>query len=76
MGRYSARPSGDAALDSGASEKTLDEVCAGVLDGPFSCIADTGIAALYMSQANNEMFVSLIKQLRENAEIRIFSDLL
>ena len=38
--------------------------------------ADTGIAALYMSQANNEMFVSLIKQLRENAEIRIFSDLL
>ena len=38
--------------------------------------ADTGIAALYMSQANNEMFVSLIKQLRENAEIKIFSDLL
>ena len=38
--------------------------------------ADTGIAAVYMSQANNEMFVSLIKQLRENAEIRIFSDLL
>ncbi len=38
--------------------------------------ADTGIAALYMSQANNEMFVSLIKQLRENAEIRVFSDLL
>ena len=38
--------------------------------------ADTGIAALYISQANNEMFVSLIKQLRENAEIRIFSDLL
>ena len=38
--------------------------------------ADTGIAALYMSQANNEMFVSLIKQLRENADIKIFSDLL
>ncbi len=38
--------------------------------------ADTGIAALYMSQENNEMFVSLIKQLRENADIKIFSDLL
>ena len=31
--------------------------------------ADTGIAALYMSQANNEMFVSLIKQLRENLSL-------
>jgi len=37
---------------------------------------DTGIAALYLSQENSEMFVSLIKQLRENAEIKIFSDLL
>ncbi len=37
---------------------------------------DTGIAGLYLSQENSEMFVSLIKQLRENAEIRIFSDLL
>ena len=37
---------------------------------------DTGIAELYMSQENNEMFVSLIKQLRENAEIKVFSDLL
>ena len=37
---------------------------------------DTGIAELYMSQENNEMFVSLIKQLRENAEIKVFSDLM
>ena len=37
---------------------------------------DTGIAGLYLSQENTEMFVSLIKQLRESAEIRIFSDLL
>ncbi|MDC0491709.1 SurA N-terminal domain-containing protein [Candidatus Pseudothioglobus singularis] len=38
--------------------------------------ANTGIAALYLSQENNEMFVTLIRQLRDNAEIRIFSDLL
>jgi len=38
--------------------------------------ADTGISALYLSQENNEMFVTLIRQLRDNAEIRIFSDLL
>ena len=38
--------------------------------------ADTGISALYLSQESNEMFVTLIKQLRESAEIRIFSDLL
>ncbi len=37
---------------------------------------DTGVSGLYLSQENSEMFVSLIKQLRENAEIRIFSDLL
>ena len=37
---------------------------------------DTGISALYLSQENNEMFVTLIRQLRDNAEIRIFSDLL
>jgi peptidyl-prolyl cis-trans isomerase D len=37
---------------------------------------DTGIAGLYLGQENSEMFVSLIKQLRANAEIRIFSDLL
>jgi len=37
---------------------------------------DTGIAALYLSQENSEMFVSLIKQLRENADIKIFSELL
>ena len=39
-------------------------------------VADSGIAALYLSQENNEMFVSLIKQLREKAEIRVFTDLL
>jgi peptidyl-prolyl cis-trans isomerase D len=37
---------------------------------------DTGISALYLSQENNEMFVSLIKQLRESAEIKVFTDLL
>ena len=37
---------------------------------------NTGIAALYLSQENNEMFVTLIRQLRDDAEIRIFSDLL
>ena len=38
--------------------------------------SDKGISALYLSQENNEMFVSLIKQLRENAEIKVFTDLL
>ena len=38
--------------------------------------ADTGISALYLSQENNEMFVTLIKQLREGAEIKVFTDLL
>jgi peptidyl-prolyl cis-trans isomerase D len=38
--------------------------------------SDTGISALYLSQENNEMFSSLIKQLRENAEIKVFTDLL
>ena len=38
--------------------------------------ANTGISELYLSQENNEMFVTLIRQLRDNAEIRIFSDLL
>ena len=37
---------------------------------------DTGISEIYLSQENNEMFVSLIKQLRETAEIKVFSDLL
>ena len=38
--------------------------------------ANTGISALYLSQETNEMFVTLIRQLRESAEIRVFSDLL
>lgn len=38
--------------------------------------SDTGISALYLSQENNEMFISLIEQLRENAEIQVFTDLL
>ena len=37
---------------------------------------DTGISELYLTQENNEMFISLIKQLRETAEIKVFSDLL
>jgi peptidyl-prolyl cis-trans isomerase D len=37
---------------------------------------NTGISGIYLSQENNEMFVSLIKQLRETAEIKVFSDLL
>ena len=39
-------------------------------------VSDSGVAELYLSQENSEMFASLIEQLRENAEIRIFSDLL
>jgi peptidyl-prolyl cis-trans isomerase D len=38
--------------------------------------SDTGISALYLSQENNEMFISLIKQLREKADIKVFTDLL
>ena len=38
--------------------------------------ANTGISALYLSQENNEMFVTLIRQLREGAEIKVFTDLL
>ena len=38
--------------------------------------ADTGISALYLSQENNEMFVTLIRQLREGAKIKVFTDLL
>ena len=38
--------------------------------------SDTGISVLYLSQENNEMFISLIEQLRENAEIKVFTDLL
>lgn len=37
---------------------------------------NTGISEIYLTQENNEMFVSLIKQLRETAEIKVFSDLL
>jgi peptidyl-prolyl cis-trans isomerase D len=39
-------------------------------------VTDTGVGELYLSQENNEMFVALIKQLRENAEIKVFTDLL
>ncbi len=39
-------------------------------------VTDSGVSALYLSQESNEMFVSLIKQLRESADIKIFSDLL
>ena len=38
--------------------------------------SDTGISALYLSQENNEMFISLIEQLRDNAERKVFTDLL
>ena len=38
--------------------------------------SDTGISSLYLSQENNEMFISLIEQLRDNAEIKVFTDLL
>ena len=37
---------------------------------------DTGISEIYLSQENNEIFASLIKQLRETAEIKVFSELL
>ena len=39
-------------------------------------IIDTGIGDVYLSQENDEMFFSLIKQLRENAKIRVVTDLL
>ena len=38
--------------------------------------SDTGISVLYLNQENNEMYISFIKQLRENAEIKVFTDLL
>ena len=38
--------------------------------------ANTGISALYLRQENNEMFVPLIRPLRDNADIRLISDLL
>ena len=38
--------------------------------------SDTGISSVYLSQENNEMFISLIEQLRDNAEIKVFTDLL
>jgi peptidyl-prolyl cis-trans isomerase D len=38
--------------------------------------SNTGISEVYINQENIEMFVSLIKQLRENAEIKVFSELL
>ncbi|MGE4575692.1 MAG: hypothetical protein AAEF61_01770, partial [Candidatus Pseudothioglobus sp.] len=38
--------------------------------------SNTGISEIYLSQENNEMFASLIKQLRETAQIKVFSDLL
>ena len=34
------------------------------------------IADLYLSEENNELFLSLVKKLRDSAEIKIFSDLL
>ena len=37
---------------------------------------NTGISEIYLSQESNEMFTLLIKQLRETAEIKVFSDLL
>jgi len=38
--------------------------------------SDNDISARYLNQENNEMYISLIKQLRENAEIKVFTDLL
>ena len=37
---------------------------------------DTGFAEFHLNEESNEMFISLIRQLRDNAEIKIFSDLL
>jgi len=34
------------------------------------------IADLYLSEENNELFLSLVKKLRDSAEIKIFTDLL
>ena len=37
---------------------------------------DTGFAEFHLNEESNEIFISLIRQLRDNAEIKIFSDLL
>jgi peptidyl-prolyl cis-trans isomerase D len=37
---------------------------------------DTGFAEFHLNEESNEMFISLIRQLRDDAEIKIFSDLL
>jgi len=31
---------------------------------------------LYLSEENNELFLSLVKKLRDSAEIKVFSELL
>jgi peptidyl-prolyl cis-trans isomerase D len=34
------------------------------------------IVDLYLSEENNELFLSLVKKLRDSAEIKVFSELL
>jgi peptidyl-prolyl cis-trans isomerase D len=34
------------------------------------------IIDLYLSEENNELFLSLVKKLRDSAEIKVFSELL
>ena len=37
---------------------------------------DSEIVDFYLSEENNELFLSLIKKLRDSAEIKVFSELL
>ena len=37
---------------------------------------DNWVVGCFARFINNEMFVALVKQLRENAEIKVFTDLL
>jgi len=34
------------------------------------------VVDLYLSEENNELFLSLVKKLRDSAEIKVFSELL
>jgi hypothetical protein len=39
-------------------------------------VINSEIIDLYLSEENNELFLNLVKKLRDSAEIKIFSDLL
>jgi|TARA_Y100000815_G_scaffold3718_1_gene3618 peptidyl-prolyl cis-trans isomerase D len=39
-------------------------------------VLNSEIVDLYLSEENNELFLSLVKKLRDSAEIKVFSELL